>query len=118
MPINFNPSYSLQINSDTLMILQGTVFAITSTINTNTLTYTMVNGSAVIISGFSTLPSGTMITVTMQVWIYTNPIFNIYVSIDTPAHISAGLPIIFGTSSATVTANPVSFISAFTGSEG
>jgi hypothetical protein len=42
----------------------------------------------------------------MRVWINTNPIFNIYVSIDTKAHIAAGAPIIYGTSSATVSATP------------
>ena len=106
LPRNFDPSFVLQLSSDALMIQQGTVFARTSTINTNTLQYKLVNGNTVQISGFSTVPSGSLITVTMRVWINTNPIFNIYVMIDTLAHITAGAPIIYGTSSATVSAAP------------
>lgn len=106
LPRNFDPSFVLQVSSDALMIQQGTVFARTSTVNTNNLRYKLVNDNTVQISGFSTVPSGSLITVTMRVWIYTNPIFNIYVMIDTLDHITAGAPIIYGTSSATVSATP------------
>jgi acetyltransferase-like isoleucine patch superfamily enzyme len=106
LPRNFDPSFVLQLSSDALMIQQGTVFARTSTINTNNLRYSLVNDNTVQISGFSTVPSGSLITVTMRVWIHTNPIFNVYVMIDTLAHIAAGAPIIYGTSSATVSASP------------
>jgi acetyltransferase-like isoleucine patch superfamily enzyme len=106
LPRNFDPSFMLQLSSDALMIQQGTVFARTSTINTNNLRYSLVNDNTVQISGFSTVPSGSLITVTMRAWIHTNPIFNVYVMIDTLAHIAAGAPIIYGTSSATVSASP------------
>jgi len=85
------------------MIHQGSVYAKTSTINSNNLKYILTNDRTVQISGFSILPSGTLITVTMRVWINTNPIFNIYVSIDKKAHLTANSPIIYGTASATVT---------------
>lgn len=115
MPRNFDTSFVLQLSSDALIFQEGTIFAKTSTINNNNLQYKLTNTQTVVISGFSTIPSGSLITVTLRVWIDTNPIFNIYVSIDTPAHIAASAPIIYGTASATVSANPASFISAFTG---
>ncbi len=104
MPRNFDPSFVLQVKSDVLSIQEGTVYARTSTINNNNLQYLLADNQTVTISGFSTIPSGSLITVTMRVWIGTNPIFNIYVSIDTQAHINLGAPIIYGTSSATVSA--------------
>lgn len=97
------------------MIQEGTVFARTSTINSNTLQYKLTNAQTVQISGFSTIPSGSLITVTMRVWINTNPIFSIFISIDTVAHITAGAPIIYGTAAATVSVTPENFISALTG---
>jgi hypothetical protein len=106
LPRNFDPSFVLQLSSDALEFQEGTVFAKTSTVNTNTLQYLLVNNQTVQISGFSTVPSGSLITITLRVWAYTNPIFNIYVMIDTLAHINAGAPIIYGTSSATVSATP------------
>jgi acetyltransferase-like isoleucine patch superfamily enzyme len=106
LPRNFDPNFVLELSSDAAMIQQGTVFARTSTINSNTLQYKLVNDYNVQISGFSTIPSGSLITVTMRVWINTNPIFNIFVKIDTLAHINANAPIISGTSSATVSATP------------
>lgn len=116
LPGNFNPSYILQITSDALEFQEGTVFARTNTVNFNSLIYTIVNLQTIQISGFtSTIPSGSVITVTMRVWINTNPIFNVYVSIDTIAHINANAPIIYGTASATVTATPSSYISGLTG---
>jgi len=85
-------------------------------VNFNSLIYTVVNLQTIQISGFtSIIPSGSVITVTMRVWINTNPIFNIYVSIDNIAHITALAPIIYGTASATVTATPSTFISGLTG---
>jgi hypothetical protein len=106
LPRNFDPSFVLQLSSDALEIQEGTVYAKTSTINNNNLQYVFPDLQTVVISGFSIIPSGSVITVTMRVWINTNPIFNIYVSIDTKAHIAAGAPIIYGTSSATVSATP------------
>jgi hypothetical protein len=92
------------------------VFARTSTINSNTLIYQLTNSSTVQISGFpSIIPSGSLITVTMRVYISINPIFNIYVSIDQLTSINT--PIIYGTSSATVSAQPTAFISAINGSQ-
>ena len=52
----------------------------------------------------------------MRVYIDTNPIFNIYVSIDVLSHIVLSAPIIYGTASATVSASPEPFISNFKGS--
>jgi hypothetical protein len=118
LPRNFDPSFILQISSDALQIQEGSVFAKTSTINSNSLQYLLTNNQTVQISGFSTVPSGSLITVTMRVWIDTNPIFNIYVSIDKLAHITANAPIIYGTASATVSATPNNFVSAFTGTAG
>lgn len=86
-----------------LLINQGSVYAKTSTINSNNLKYSYTNDKTVQISGFSTLPSGTLITVTMRAWINTDPIFTIFVSIDKTAHVTANKPIIYGTASATVT---------------
>jgi hypothetical protein len=118
LPRNFDPKFILQIKSDVLLIHQGSVYAKTSTLNSNSLKYTLPDSNTVQISGFSTLPSGTLITVTMRVWIYNNPIFNIYVSIDTSDHITAGLPIIYGAASATVTGQSESYISSLTGNSG
>jgi len=116
LPRVFDPSFILQIYSDVLVFQQGTVFARTSTVNSNSLVYTLPDTQTIQISGFSTIPSGSLITVTMRAWIGTNPIFNIKVSIDTKSHINSNVPIIYGTVSATVSAIPTSYISAFTGS--
>lgn len=118
LPRNFDPTFSLKISSDALSIQDGTVFARTSTINNNNLQYVLTDNQTVIISGFSTIPSGSLITVTMRVWIDTNPIFNIYVSIDTMDHLKNNVPIIYGTASATVSVTPSNFVSAFTGTAG
>jgi hypothetical protein len=116
MPCNFLPTYLIQITSDALQIQNGTVYAYTSTVNNNNLQYVLQNNNSVQISGFSTVPAGSLITVTMRVWIDTNPIFNVYVSIDTLAHITNNLPIIYATTSATVSAIPTNFITAVTDS--
>lgn len=115
MPRVFDPSFILQITSDVLVFQQGTVYARTSTINSNALVYTLPDTQTIQISGFSTIPSGTLITVTMRAWFGTSPIFNMYVSIDTKSHITSNAPIIYGTVSSTVSAIPTSYISAFTG---
>ena len=118
LPRLFDPSFILQIASDVLTFQQGTVYARTSTINSNSLVYTLTNSNTIQISGFSTIPSGSLITVTMRAWFDTSPIFNIYVSIDTKTHINANAPIIYGTASSTVSAIPSSYISNFKGSAG
>ena len=119
LPRSFDPSFILQISSDALYFQEGTIYAKTSTINSNSLKYSLPSNQIIQISGFSTtIPSGTLITVTMSVWIGTSPIFNVYVSIDTAAHIASSAPIIYGTAAATVSAVPEPFISGFTGNAG
>ena len=98
---------------------EGTVYLKTSTVNSNTLVYSHPDSQTIQVSGFSgTIPSGSLLTVTFSAWIGASPIFNIYVSIDTAAHITASAPIIYGTTSATVSGLPENFISALTGSGG
>jgi len=116
LPRLLDPSFILQIKSDVLVFQKGTVYARTSTVNNNNLIYKHPGASTIQISGFSTIPSGTLITVTMRAWFGTSPIFNMYVSIDTPSHIDSNAPIIYNTVSATVSAIPTAYISAFTGS--
>lgn len=119
LPRSFNPSFILQIKSDALYFQKGSVYCKTSTINSNGLVYSHPDSQTIQISGFSgTLPSGTLITVTFSAWIGTSPIFNVYVSIDTAAHIAANAPIIYGTTSATVSAIPELFVSGLTGNSG
>ena len=102
-----DPSFTLQIRSDVLAFQQGTAYLKTSTVNSNTLVYSYPNSQAIEVSGFTTsVPTGTTITATMSAWFDSSPIFNLYVSIDTAAHIAASAPIIYGTTSATVSATP------------
>lgn len=119
LPRALDPSFIVQVKSDALAFQTGTAYLKTSTLNSNTLTYSYPNGQTIQIKGFPYLvPSGTLLTLTFSAWIATNPIFNIYVSIDTQAHVDANAPIIYGTTSATVSAIPEPFISAFTGNAG
>jgi hypothetical protein len=56
------------------------------------------------ITGFSLIPIGSIITVSMRIWISSNPLFNIYVKIDKKSQI--GNPIIYGQSPTTSAVNP------------
>ena len=107
LPRTFDPSFILQISSDALFFQQGTVYCRTSTINSNEIVYSHPDSQKIQISGYTTtIPSGTLITVTFSAWIASSPIFNVYVSIDTAAHIASNAPIIYGTISATVSVTP------------
>lgn len=119
LPRALDPTFILQIKSDVLAFQTGTGYLKTSTINSNTLTYSYPDSQTIQVKGFPYLiPSGTLITFTFSAWIATNPIFNIYVSIDTEAHVNSASPIIYGTTSATVSAIPDYFVSALTGNLG
>ena len=119
IPRQLDPSFVFQIKSDALFFQEGTVYLKTSTLNSNSLVYSHPDSQTIQISGFSgTIPTGTTITVTMSAWIATTPIFNVYVSIDTAAHLTANAPIIYGTVSGTVSVTPENFVAAFTGNGG
>ena len=119
LPRVLDPTFIVQVASDALYFQEGTVYLKTSTVNSNTLVYSHPDSQTLQVSGFSgTIPSGSLLTVTFSAWIGASPIFNIYVSIDTAAHITASAPIIYGTTSATVSGLPETFISALTGSGG
>ena len=119
LPYQLDPSFVVQVASDVLLIEEGTVYLSTSTLNSDALVYSLPNANTVQVAGFpSVVPTGTTITVTLSAWIDNSPIFNIYVSIDTLAHITAAAPIIYGTTSATVSVVPSVFISALTDSVG
>ena len=119
LPRVLDPTFIVQVASDALYFQEGTVYLKTSTVNSNTLVYSHPDSQTIQVSGFSgTIPSGSLLTVTFSAWIGASPIFNIYVSIDTAAHITASAPIIYGTTSATVSGLPENFISALTGSGG
>jgi len=114
-----NSNFILQVKSDVLYFQKGTAYLRTSTVNSNTLTYTYPDSQTLQISGFSAnVPSGSTITLTFSSWIGASPIFNLYVSIDTAAHIIANAPIIYGTTSGIVSVVPDIFISGLTGSGG
>lgn len=107
LPRVLDPTFIVQIASDALYFQEGTVYLKTSTVNSNTLVYSHPDSQTLQVSGFSgTIPSGSLLTVTFSAWIGASPIFNIYVSIDTAAHITASAPIIYGTTSATVSGLP------------
>ena len=119
LPRSFSPTYIVQLTTDALSFQEGSVYLRTDTINSNSLIYSLPNAQTIQVSGFTTaMPSGTLITVTFRAWIATTPIFNLYLSIDTPAHVAASAPIIYGTTSATVAVVPEPFISALTGNAG
>ena len=118
LPRIFDPSFVLQVASDVLVFQQGTIYVRTSTVNSNSLVYSLPLPNTTRISGFASIPSGSLITITMRAEFGSSPIFNMYVSIDTLAHLTLAAPIIYGTVSATVSAIPVSYISNFMGSTG
>ena len=117
LPRILDPTFIIQITSDALFFQEGTIYLKTSTVNSDTLIYAHPDSQTIQVSGFSgIIPSGSTITVTMSAWIAASPIFNMVVSIDTLAHITATSPIIYGSTSATVSVTPENFISLFTGS--
>ena len=107
LPRALDPSFIVQISSDALYFQEGTVYLKTSTVNSNTLVYSHPDSQKIKVSGFSgTIPTGSLITVTFSAWIGASPIFNVYVSIDTDAHLTANAPIIYAATSGTVSATP------------
>jgi hypothetical protein len=107
LPRIMDSNFILQVKSDVLYFQKGTAYLKTSTINSNTLIYAYPDSQTLQVSGFSSnVPSGSTITLTFSSWIGTSPIFNLYVSIDTSAHITANAPIIYGTTSGTVSVVP------------
>jgi hypothetical protein len=116
LPRQLSTNFVLQIKSDVLYFQKGTIYLRTSTLNSNSLVYTLPDSQTIQVSGFaSVVPTGSTITVTMSAWIGSSPIFNLYVSIDTAVHLAATAPIIYGATSATVSAVPEPFISGLTG---
>ena len=107
LPRIMDSNFVLQVKSDVLYFQQGTAYIKTSTINSNTLVYAYPDSQTLQVSGFSNnIPSGSTVTLTFSSWIGNSPIFNLYVSIDTSAHITANAPIIYGTTSGTVSVVP------------
>lgn len=119
LPRIMNSNFVFQLKSDVLYFQQGTAYFKTSTVNSNTLVYAYPDSQTLRISGFtSNIPSGSTLTLTFSSWIGTSPIFNLYVSIDTAAHIAAAAPIIYGTTSGTVSVVPEVFVAGLTGTGG
>lgn len=77
-----------------MIIHEGSVYAITSTVGSTLLNYNFYSSKGVRISGFPLIPDSSTITVTMRVEIPSNPIFKITVSVDQLANIAN--PIILG----------------------
>ena len=107
LPRIMDSNFVLQVKSDVLYFQKGTAYLKTSTINSNTLTYAYPDSQTLQVSGFSNnIPSGSTVTLTFSSWIGNSPIFNLYVSIDIAVHITANAPIIYGTTSGTVSVVP------------
>ena len=115
-PRDIDADFVIQVQSDILIIHEGSVHAKTSTVQAATLGYDYYSSNGVRISGFPQIPQGSEITVTMRVEIGNTPIFNFFVSIDKLAQI--GSPIIYNTISSSSAEIPISYISALTGTEG
>lgn len=82
IPRDVDSNFVIQIETDTVIIHEGSVYAITSTVGSTLLNYNFYSSKGVRISGFPLIPDSSTITVTMRVEIPSNPIFKITVSVD------------------------------------
>ena len=98
------------------MIHEGSVFAMTSTVEASELNYNHYSSSGVQISGFPLIPDSSTITVTMRVEVPSTPIFTITVKVDEEDNL--GDPIIEGTVSSSSAAIPETYLTLLTGSQG
>lgn len=94
IPRDIDANFVIKLESDTLIIHEGSVFAKVNTVDTPLVKYNFFSSNGVIISGFPLIPDSSQITVTMRVEIPANPIFTITVKIDKEANLAN--PIISG----------------------
>lgn len=113
---DIDPNFVIKIQSDTLIIHQGSVYAKTNTVDSALLKYDFYSSNGVIISGFPLIPDSSVITVTMRVEIPVNPIFTITVSVDKQVNIAN--PIIKGVIASNSAAIPETYITLLTGTQG
>ena len=113
---DIDPEFVIQVESDTLVIHEGSVFATTSTVTADTVVYGHYSSNGVRISGFPLIPQSSTITLTMRVEIGSASIFTMTVSIDELANI--GNPIILGTVSSNSAAVPETYLTSLTGAQG
>ena len=67
VPRDITTDFVFQIESDTLVIHEGSVYAVTSTVNSENLDYDFYSSNGVRISGFPLIPDQSTVTVTMRV---------------------------------------------------
>ena len=67
VPRIIDPDFVFQIASDTLIIHEGSVYAVASTVDSDNLDYDFYSSNGVRISGFPQIPDLSEVTVTMRV---------------------------------------------------
>lgn len=116
IPRDVEPEFVIQVESDILVIHEGSVYAKTSTVEAASLTYTHYSSRGFQISGFPLIPENSIITVTMRAEFTSTSIFTMTVKVDEPANLAS--PIIENSKSSVAAAIPETYLSSFSGSGG
>ena len=67
VPRIIDPDFVFQIESDTLIIHEGSVYATASTVDSTSIDYDFYSSNGVRISGFPEIPDSSEMTITMRV---------------------------------------------------
>lgn len=110
IPIN----YCLSINIPSSYIIQGSAYAVLSTVTNNFLIYNYT-ADTIYISNFGALPGGTVFSVSLKVKFLIQTFF-ISAKIDSISNINAVNPLYYGTSTLLTAQTPSSLMTSFTSS--